>query len=86
MCDIKIEVFSSRNLYYICVNYNRNNFASDSNIASILEIPYEKYIQILESCGAVDNHDNNGYFFEKEEQAYLAVRELDPYALMKKLA
>jgi hypothetical protein len=85
MCNIEVKVFDSRDLFYICVTYNKKNFASENNIASILEIPLVKYIQILESWGATDNHDNNGYFFKNKEHAYMAVRDLEPYVLMKKL-
>ena len=82
--EIKQQKNKWENYFYISFNYGYYDLTVDLSIADELDIPLKKYNKILKKWGAY-NKNLVGYCFHKKQDCEMAIQELEPYLVMKKL-
>ena len=70
--------------YYIVLQYPKETMI-DKNIAEILDIPLETYINILKQYNANNLYYHEDYYFKIKEDAEKAIKKLTPYLVMATL-
>lgn len=82
----KSSVHSIHSIHVIRGIWGNNIYCNDLNIAQMLSMDYEHYINLLIKYGATKNEKTDvQYWFDKISGAELALEELEPYLIMAKL-
>jgi hypothetical protein len=71
---IQYEYSFFNNCYYILIIYNNKTIKTDNEISNLLNIKYNKYIDLLMLYNA--KKDGNEYYFETKEDCEKIIKKI----------